>query len=131
MPHVLSLESIGDTHIQAKRMMDQGKIPMTPNKYLKACKLGGRKRPWCAKIKGISDDGRPDREFVEGLKSYQEANGTGSRGVKYWFVLRDGVYEIFEHCTWNRTHRYFAVVEGDTLREITKEELLPCLSKFR
>jgi hypothetical protein len=129
MPYVLGLESIGDTLIQARRriMRRQIKLDINRSSHRQALQLGSRERPWCARIVGVSMDGKLKREFVTGLKSYESANGTGNRGVHYWFILRDGIYEVFRHETWQRSRQYFFRVTGDSATEINHAEVLKCL----
>lgn len=87
-------------------------------------------RPWVARLAGLSDRYRYDREFVQAKADYREANSRGTRGVWFWWTLESGnVYETRYRTSWERwTHRFLTVTpEGDVV-DLTEEEVRTCLA---
>lgn len=73
--------------------------------------------------------GRIERRFVKGMKTYAEANSTGSRGVYLYFVLSEGpLYEIFDRPGWGKTRRRFARVIDGALHDVSTEDALQWVS---
>lgn len=120
---MLGFESIGDTHIQARRRIVRGSLKLTGRKMLEAYRMGSRPTPWASKIIGLSGS-RLLREFLKPLKSYEDATTSGSRGVKYWFVFDDGVYEVYKHVSWSSSERFFIRVLGGSFTKVTLKEVL-------
>lgn len=122
---VLSLEFIGEDFEAATRAASRA-----------AKKVGydlGHKssRPWVARITGRCEKYTYAREFLRGQIDYSRANSTGSRGVFLYFVLKDGIYEVYKHLSWKRSRRYFIRVEVTTITEISREEVEEWLNKER
>lgn len=83
--------------------------------------LEDARRPWVARIPGLDPRFDLDRRFQRSKVDYSEADKKG-RGIKHWFVLRPGVYEIYEPLPRLQERRYFARVQEDgTILEIPKE----------
>lgn len=80
--------------------------------------------PWVARIIGTDPKFKLKREFLQGDRSYAEANGVGSRGVMLHFWLKPGVYEVFERVGWSRSRRYFVWAAGGTTAEIDAEMVM-------
>ncbi len=68
--------------------------------------------PWVAKITGISKKYGYEREFMECKKDYSDANRAGSRGVYFYWVLDDGIYEVQELRPRKKPLRYFIETTG-------------------
>lgn len=82
--------------------------------------------PWCAEIVGRRGDGFLLREFVDAGRDFTHANGTGTRGVYYWWTLEHGrVYEVAYWMSWSRQVRKFVTVtdDGTGTRDLTSEEV--------
>ncbi len=126
--YVLKLECIGDNYVQAGKKIVNGQPVRISNRTLMAISMH-KKTPWCAEIIGFTPSAALERRFVKGMKTYAEANGVGSRGVYLFFVLGDGIYEIFSRETWARSRRYFARVRGSVLTEINEQEACRALAE--
>jgi len=85
-------------------------------------------RPWVARLTGLDAKYGFAREFVHGQRDYSQANSVGSRGVYEYIPLKDGVYEVNERLTWKRTRRYFIRVQDAQITEISRDEVVECLS---
>jgi hypothetical protein len=83
---------------------------------------------WVARLTGPDPLYGFIREFLRGQKDYSRANGTGSRGVYVYYPLRPGIYEVHKRLNWRKTRRYFIRVEGTEITEISREEVLACLT---
>ena len=88
-------------------------------------------RPWVARLLGLSSVYQFEREFMRGQIDYSHANMVGSRGVYIYYPLKDGLYEVNARETWKRTRRYFLRVEGETMTEIEREEVIQCLENAK
>lgn len=127
MRAVLKLECIGDDSRQYLRL-GKGIITETLGAGMAEAVVG--KIPaacWVAQITGTDPKFKFQREFMQGKKDYSESNSVGSRGVYLHYFLDDGIYEVKEQVSWNRSRRYFLrVTEGQT-EEIAEDEVLKCL----
>lgn len=86
------------------------------------------RRPWVAAIVGYSPRYGLERRFEEARLDYQDANRTGSRGVRLHWMLPEGIYEVQAYPSWRRSERYFvASVDGAIIR-ITRADLDRCLA---
>jgi len=122
MPASLSLEAIGDDTVQMmrfwRRLLNDGQaglgdeaIGRWPNRY------------WVAEITGTHPRYKYERRFLSGKKDYANANSVGSRGVRVWFVLKEGkLYEIKSPVSWHRSERYFATVREGLVVQLTDDE---------
>lgn len=83
-------------------------------------------RPWVAYLRSANG-----REFLRPRADYRDANSKGSRGVMFYFFLeRDGVYEVSARTSWAKTRRYFVVKIGQDLKELdTYDEALAWLAR--
>ncbi len=118
---VLELEWIGENIDAHCRLYDK-------QLKLVGAELGFKSnRPWVARITGPDTRYGLAREFLRGQIDYSRANSVGSRGVYLYFPLKDGIYEVYRHETWERSRRYFIRVEGMQITEITREEVEQCL----
>lgn len=92
----------------------------------------GRSNPWVAEIVGLDRRGQFQRRFVQGMKTYEESNSKGSRGVFMFFVLQRGVlYEIFDRPKHLKSRRRFAVADDGGMREVNIEDALKWASRNR
>jgi hypothetical protein len=124
MKAVLALEIIADNLYAARRTSDQASAKEARYGEM----LGSDKaRPWVARLTGICPKYGFAREFMRGQKDYSQANSIGSRGVKEYFPLDPGVYEVHERLTWKRTRRYFIRVQDTQIVEIDRDEVERCL----
>jgi len=81
-----------------------------------------------AKITGIDFKGRFCREFLKGNADYSRSNAGGSRGIWLYFLLKDGfVYEVLEHLSWEKSVRYFVIVEDGVQRCLFRKDVITCL----
>lgn len=87
-----------------------------------------KSQPWVARLLGLSDEWGFKREFIHGQTDYSNASGTGARGVYIYYPLDNGIYEVNRRTSWKNTKRYFIRVEDATITEITREEVLQCLT---
>lgn len=125
----LRLEAIGDNHV------GRGGMAMRPFRHVlknmrripseqREAVLTPNRRPWVAQITGRDARHGLARTFLNHLKDYKDANGTGSRGVYLTYVLRDGfLYEVRELLSWSRERRYFCRVAAGQIVEMTAEEV--------
>jgi hypothetical protein len=130
-PIPLNLESIGDDMKEPWRRLMRGDRSLAPHQIDRLLRRGTRLRPvWVARILGVVADGRPIRRFLRGNKDYSRANGVGSRGVYYSYLLFDGpIYEIQENINWTKTHRAFWRFLDGVRHEISFAEVMACLEK--
>lgn len=87
-----------------------------------------KSKPWVARLLGMDDKFGFKREFVNGQRDYSNASGTGARGIYAYYPLKDGIYEVNERTSWKSVRRYFIRVQGTIITEISREEVLRCLS---
>lgn len=95
------------------------------------CKQGLPPSCWCARITGADPRYGLAREFIRGLKDYDRANGTQSRGVFMYYTLETGhYYEVKRQYSWKNYERFFCRVtdEGDVVR-VEKEEVIEWAKK--
>jgi hypothetical protein len=87
------------------------------------------KRPWVARLVGVTKTGQLQRQFVRALHDYTHGEAHHSRGVYLYFVLAPGLYDFFRPISWRRDERFFGRVSDDgCIQRITMEEVLACLS---
>ena len=113
MKALLKLEAINDNIVKMSRQ------PL-----IKAACGSIPKRQWVARITGLDDKYKFNREFIQPQRDYSRANSAGSRGIYEYFFLSPGVYEVSEPLSWKRTDRYFvrATSDGQTQR-ISEQEV--------
>ncbi len=131
MKAVLRLELIGDDSYSEMQLMRRQIAAAVGNNVARQMFEGmGKHRPWVARIVGTNDRWGLQREFQRPQSNdYEEANSVGSRGVYALYILAPGMYEVHERKTWKRSERYFLrVTEDGEKEEITREEVLECLS---
>lgn len=115
----VALERIGDhdRHVTARRKAAGAR--------LSARDLRPTCRPWIAEVHGLSHSGAPRRVFLKPLTDYTHASANGNRGVMDYYHLRGGVlYEVQATPKIGKHERYFAVVDGRTLRRVSAQEVL-------
>lgn len=119
MRYAVELEAIGDVYDRQIREFDR------------FCGGGGKglRSPWIARLMSYDAVGGFDRQFVNGRKDYSRSNSKGSRGIYLCYALDPGVYEINELASWSSSRRYFCMIDGESLHEITKEEAIDVLLK--
>lgn len=88
-----------------------------------------KSNPWVAKLLGLDDKWGFKREFMRGQRDYSCAKMTGSRGIFVYYALEDGIYEVNERVSWKHVKRYFIRVENTEIMEISRKEVVECLSK--
>lgn len=84
---------------------------------------------WVARITGLDPKYGFKREFLQPTRDYSQANSTGSRGIYAYYALPPGIYEVNHRETWKRVRRYFCKVENLEIVEISKEDVIRCLTK--
>jgi hypothetical protein len=87
-----------------------------------------KSNPWVARLLGLDDQYGFAREFVRGYTDYSKASGTGAHGIFIYYALEDGIYEVNKRLSWKHVKRYFIRVLDGTITEITREEVLQCLT---
>jgi hypothetical protein len=126
MRAVLELEFIGENYFAYQR---SGKHRHEPTERFARHLGNDQSRPWVKRIIGYDPHQQDLIQMpVDGQIDYSRANGTGSRGVRLYFILTDGIYEVNERETWKRVRRYFIRVEGTRISEIERDEVMQCLS---
>jgi hypothetical protein len=85
-------------------------------------------RTWVARITGSDPTYGLARQFVRPTRDYSRANSIGSRGVRAYYVLAAGVYEVNQRTSWHNARRYFVRVIDDQITEISRDEVMACLS---
>lgn len=87
---------------------------------------------WCAEITGFDTKYKYQRRFVRGKKDYSTANGNGSRGIYYEWIMDSGhIYEVKEQTSWSKTIRYFCTVsENGNVIKLSKGEVDNMLKKL-
>lgn len=125
----LKLEAIGDNIADHVQQIRRGaEAYRLPKRYIEAMVLPAR-RPWVAEIAGFKGSNF-EREFLDGHKDFSEANGVGSRGVYYYFHLREGrIYEVRELTSWKRDRRFFCSVVDGAVVELDCDELEALLNE--
>lgn len=122
MRPVICLEAIGDDYFWHKRY--GGWTFMQELRYMR--RLGPDKSPsWIARI--ILENGEPKRKYLTGVRDYEKANATGSRGIFCYYPLRDGLYEINDRYCWDSVKHYFAIVRDGEINETSREEAIQWL----
>ncbi len=127
MKAVLSLELIGDNLVAFERAWRRGQLrhPLSLREEIDLHRRNApHLRPHVARILGR--DGGDDfrKEFLaDAQRDYSDANGIGSRGIRAYYILDSGVYEVNERLTWANARRYYIRVEGPTITEISRQEV--------
>jgi hypothetical protein len=95
-----------------------------------ARQFGFPSRCWIARLFGSDGRGGWARAYLSGVRDYNAANSTGSRGIVVTYFLEEGpIYEVSAPQSWRSSDRYFLrVVNGDAIR-LTKPEVEDCLAK--
>lgn len=83
---------------------------------------------WVARLMGLDERYGFKREFVRGQADWSCAKMTGSRGIFVYYALTTGLYEVNERVSWKHVRRYFIRVEDAQYSEISKDEVLKCLT---
>jgi len=122
---VIKLEAIGDDYFAYKRSKER----TVERRMTNAWKMAAREGPcWVAQITGTHPKYGFARKFVRGQRDYAQANSAGSRGIFIYYPLEPGIYEVHERLTWAKSRRYFIRAENAEFHEITREEVIECLS---
>lgn len=126
MRTVLRIELIGDDFFWQQR---HGQLPFQD--WLRYAKRFGynKSNSWVARITGLDNRFGFKREFLQPVKDWAGANSTGSRGIIAYWALPPGLYEINQRLSWKQVRRYFARVVDAEIQEISREELIECLTK--
>jgi hypothetical protein len=122
----LRLEAIGDNLVRTARaplhhvLRQLRRVPAEQRRRL----LAPGARPWVAHIVGRTSRGGLDRRFLEGLRDYRDANGTGSRGVMLTFILYpQRLYEVNELQSWKRMRRFFCEAVDGKIVELPVDDV--------
>jgi hypothetical protein len=124
---IVGIEAIGDDYrhrLSTQRWTDGiGRSAVAAAKEL--ARYEGRPKAWVARILGTDLKFAFQREFLRGKKDYAEANGTGSRGVYWWYELPEGdIYEVSAPQSWSRADRYFALSTRGQLVRMELDEVI-------
>jgi hypothetical protein len=71
------------------------------------CSTQVHRKPWVARLLGVSPDGGFVRKFIDFNRDYRDAVPSGKRGVMLWFVLQEGIYEANEILSVTRDRRRY------------------------
>lgn len=81
-------------------------------------------RPFVARICGLTPGGELVREPLRGMRSYRDANSSGSRGIYEHYTLEEGsVYEVLALLSWSRRDHYYATVRAGAVVRLTEAEV--------
>lgn len=128
MRAVIKLEWIGDHYFAYAKYGERIDPIMEREVYVKGM-ARPTLRPWVARLTGLDNRYGFVREFVRGVKDYEQATGMGARGIYEYIVLSPGLYEVNERVSWQRARRYFIRVTDDAeIVEIAREEVVGCLT---
>jgi hypothetical protein len=105
-----NLRAQNDTALRVKKAMGQHVV--------------AHYKPWVARITGISYTGSLCREFVQGTRDYRDSTSSGYSGVKLFFVLHPGYYEVREIVSLSKERRYFVKSEAGAAIEVDREEVV-------
>ena len=86
-------------------------------------RIAANRRPWVARILGPCSRYGLERVFLSARRDYSGASRSGRSGIKHWFFLEPGIYEVFAVLSTTRTRRYFVESRAGELREIEREEV--------
>ena len=87
-----------------------------------------KSNPWVAKLVGFDEQYFFKREFIRGQRDWSCAKMTGSRGIWVYYALVPGIYEINERVSWKHVRRWFCRVENAEIIEISRDEVIKCLT---
>lgn len=114
MKGFLRAEIFGDDFQQKLKIVRAAFNDALPGAHLGDQEFRVPSSTWCAEILGTDPKYRYKRKFIRGKKDYSIANGKGSRGLYYEWILESGhIYEVKEQLSWSRTARYFCTVDND------------------
>lgn len=86
-------------------------------------RLASRPWPWCARILEKDERWGFKREFITPIYDYTLAAKSG-RGLRLYYSLPPGYYEVYTPISWKHEERYFIRVdEAGTINRISKEEI--------
>ena len=132
MKAVIELELIGDNHYERRRIERRG-VRMRPlhlydevRSYRDAPPVD---EPSVSRVTWSAERGLETQRLPIGQKDYRDANSIGSRGIRGYWIVDDGVYEVCARESWKRARRYYLPVENGRKREIGREEVYRCLQK--
>jgi hypothetical protein len=89
-----------------------------PPKYMS----GNKSQPYVARLNGTGSEGEFSKVFIHGYLDYSKSNSKGSRGIYKTYFLDDGLYEVFERVTWQRSRMYYLMIANGQKTEMTLEE---------
>src|SRR4030042_1894631 len=102
------MELIGDDWTEYERAMRRGRVtrPISVEMEFRWLRRQGTVTyPWVARITGTDPHFGLARQFVRCTKDYSEANSMGSRGVRGFYVLDSGIYEVNRRVSWKQIRR--------------------------
>lgn len=86
-----------------------------------------KRRPWVARLTGVDERFGFTRTFLDPQVDYTVANGRGTRGVWFRWILRSGHhYETRYPAGWGRdavTHRFITVDDAGDVTDVSVEEV--------
>lgn len=84
-----------------------------------------RGAPWVAVIEGTCPHYGLKRRFLPGHLDFDDATGSGERGVyRHYHLEEGGLFEVHEHVSWGRNRRWFCIVDQGDICEIEEERAL-------
>lgn len=124
MKAMLALEAIGyEAALNMRRGLIRGNDPRRWAAKTLARNGGKLPQPWVAELTASRDSHDFARVFVRHTKDFAQANGTGNRGVRFFFLLESGkVYEVQELTSWTNKRRFFCRVTAAGAIDILTEQ---------
>lgn len=120
----LKLESIRDDFRDKYWHHLRGRVCMGKAEAKGAAGVMGM-RPFVKEVIGVDHAGRPVKRELRGKKCYLDARGSGTRGVHYWFTLRQGgCYLVQEQTSRTATRRRYVMVNGGAMHEISEAQAI-------
>lgn len=95
-------------------------LPRSAPRLLRKSK---QRTPWVARIVGSDSQYGLARQFIEGKRDYRDASSSGRTGVKLYFTLYEGYYEVNEIVNATKERRYFVRSRGGKVEEVAKSEV--------
>ena len=88
-----------------------------------------RSSGWVARIIGIDQRFGWKREFMKPMLDYSGANSRWTRGIIARYLLRPGIYDVFERTSWHHSERYFCRVGDGQIEKIPESAVREALCR--
>lgn len=120
---VYRLVAFGDDRCDRYFRHRRGELTMNPLEIVEAMRLV-RLQPFVALVTSIEQSGKIRSERIRGQKTYERANGIGSKGIQYWYSLNSNCfYFVQQQINWNRCRRFYISVAAGQAKEVSEAEV--------